>query len=936
MLLFGAYASFATAENNEDETTTFTTDSLFKNKNDSVIEGVSDLPGWFGVNQSGVVFNHRAERGGVITSHPIDITTLNATSELVSLWVVPPEKGTANFSEYYIRVSDYYDENNFFEVKINRFLDNAQYCYYMSVRTQDVEFKATRGGTTQSAVVQNFFLYEGLFAGVNLNGSTLAKPFALSYDATTKRVYYYNELDNSLFLLRDLSSSAHMGKGFEWKGFSDKLVNVSFSSFGNSSTNVRVMLTKFAGMSLGKDFAGDTEKPSLHTSADDDSSLFKACVGREYKLFSSEAYDIVDGNLTDKIELSVTDETGADVAIANGKIIPKTVGLYSVKYSVKDRAGNVAEKIYNLNVYNVPPEIELSVDESIIKTKAVVGESLTIPSAVATGGVGRIGVKTYVENSANGQKDEVVNGLYKPLYTGNFEIVYYAADYIESCKVLRVGFTVERGNKPIGVFPELPRYLVAGKVYKLPVLDAYDYVTDVTGGVKADVKILGFYKSDESDAFEIKDYKFTPTLASGVSSDVLHVKYTASLNGNAVGYESITQTYDINVVAINKASDLLISDNGKIVPSTVNKNNNYVEYDVKGNGSLRYINPLAVLGMDFKFSVPSKISATNENNTVQSVVWKLTDAKDSSKCVTFTISPLSEDSKSKFSFGGNDYKVAGAFFDTDFAFTYNSNDNTVKAGDALIAAIEYFDNGEVFNGFPSRTVYSDIYLSVQDKGVFRLVNVGSQSIYSNINSAGAELAFVDKTKPIIVINGEVPTIAKLHDKIVLPTARAYDSVDPYVECRVTISYKPRNGGSWVDLVYGMLIEDEELFFNIEQTGDYRISYRAKDSSNRSVDISAKLVVRDCVPPVIFVSGDLPSTLKSGTSIVLQKAVAYDETSDTVVKVFVMYNGIINEVKAGDNGDINFKPDKKGKYVIRYYAYDSDYNVAYRDCVVNVS
>lgn len=933
--LFGVYASFATVENNKNEPEIFTTESLFKNKNDSVIEGVSDLPDWFGIDQSGVVFNHRAEWGGVMTSHPIDVTTLSATKELVSLWVVPQKKGEANFSEYYIRVSDYYNENNFFEVKINRFLDNAQYCYYMSVRTQDVDFKATRGGTTQSPVVQNCFLYEGLFAGVNLNGSVLAKPFALSYDAITKRVYYYNELDNSLFLLRDLSSSEHMGKGFEWKGFSGKLVNVSFSSFGNNSTNVRVMLTKFAGMNLGKDFAGDTEKPSLHTSADNDPSLFKGCVGREYKLYSCEAYDVADGDLTDKTEISVTDDNGADVPVTAGKIIPETTGVYTVKYSVKDRAGNVAEKVYSLNVYDVPPEIGLNVDEGAVKTEAVVGETLTIPVAATTGGVGQIQVKTYVENFSNGQKTEIVNGLYKPLYTGNFEIVYYATDYIGSHKTLRVGFIVNRGNKPIGTFPELPRHLVAGKAYKFPVLNAYDYVTDVSGGVKADVRIQAFYKSDESDAVDIQDYKFTPVLASGVSSDVLHVKYTASLNGNAVGYESISQTYDINVVAIEKASDLLISDNGKILPSAVKKSNNFVEYDVDGNGTLRYINPLAVLGMELKFSVPSEISAPDKSNTLQSVEWKLTDAKDSGKCVTFTISPLPENGKSKFSFGGNDYKIAGAFFDTEFSFTYNSDDNTVKAGDIVIAAIEYFDNGEAFNGFPSSTVYSDICLSASHIGAFRLMRVGSQPIFSNINSSGTELAFADKTKPIIVINGEVPTIAKLHDKIVLPTARAYDSVDPYVECRITISYKSR-GGSWVDLIYATLIEDEELFFNVEQTGDYRISYRAKDSSNRSVDISAKLVVRDCEPPVIFVSGKVPGELKAGNSVVLPKAVAFDDASDTAVKVFVLYNGVINEIKADDKGNVNFRPDKSGKYIIRYYAYDLDYNVAYRDYVVKVS
>ena len=72
--------------------------------------------------------------------------------------------------------------------------------------------------------------------------------------------------------------------------------------------------------------------------------------------------------------------------------------------------------------------------------------------------------------------------------------------------------------------------------------------------------------------------------------------------------------------------------------------------------------------------------------------------------------------------------------------------------------------------------------------------------------------------PEITINGEVPAEVKVGQKIVFPSATAYDENDGELQVAVMIS---RDGS------YSLL--DESLAYTFEEEGEYTLSYSAQDS-----------------------------------------------------------------------------------------------------------
>ena len=86
------------------------------------------------------------------------------------------------------------------------------------------------------------------------------------------------------------------------------------------------------------------------------------------------------------------------------------------------------------------------------------------------------------------------------------------------------------------------------------------------------------------------------------------------------------------------------------------------------------------------------------------------------------------------------------------------------------------------------------------------------------------------------------------------------------------------------------------------------------------------------PPVLHVEGSLPAEAQIGDTILLPAVRAEDNLSDELqVYCFIVKpNGAMIQF-----ADAAFCPQSAGKYIVKYYATDSDGNTATRDFTIIV-
>ena len=159
----------------------------------------------------------------------------------------------------------------------------------------------------------------------------------------------------------------------------------------------------------------------------------------------------------------------------------------------------------------------------------------------------------------------------------------------------------------------------------------------------------------------------------------------------------------------------------------------------------------------------------------------------------------------------------------------------------------------------------------------------------------------------------------------IPSAQAYDAIDPYVACSVTIL---RDGQKIVDSVSAA----EGFDFFVNEYGTYVIVYRAQDSSGNEVTRRFRLAVRDDEAPSLTVLSSVDKKVTLGKTISIPSAVALDRQGEAKVRVYIV-------TPTGKmiclDGQTEYKPSVKGVYTLRYYAYDEAYNSTMQDYVVTV-
>ena len=114
-----------------------------------------------------------------------------------------------------------------------------------------------------------------------------------------------------------------------------------------------------------------------------------------------------------------------------------------------------------------------------------------------------------------------------------------------------------------------------------------------------------------------------------------------------------------------------------------------------------------------------------------------------------------------------------------------------------------------------------------------------------------------------------------------------------------------------------------------------IEYIAEDASGNSLTKTYNVVVRDLIKPVIEIQGETPTTGKVGKALELPKAIAIDNV-DPDLQVYVIVINPMNAYTLFKVGEV-YVPQYEGRYIVKYYCEDSNYNTVYtKEFVIQVS
>lgn len=833
----------------------------------------------------------------------IDLSHKTRERSLIELAVSPSVYGEEDFNQLTILLTDVQDSTNFVQITIYKGKWGNSVSFVKAAAKGQV-----MAGLEKKKLATRYDLGTSVmmsFAGNRVIGSETLK---LYYDNDDKAVFADTlRTPTADGKVNDFDSAELQGETSVWGGFTsgEVTMTITMSSFNKKSGSY--IITSIDGNKLGSEALKDDVAPEIYVDTQGyGNSAPTGCVGRPYNIFSAKAYDRGDGAYTDcktTVWRNYGTSDGVEYACsANGEFTPDVEGSYVVVYTATDSAGNKSEKNYAINVVDKLPQVTLEgFDE--ISDEYFVGETMILPTISAKGGSGNPEVLLTVTYGGIGEK---IDTEYNFVGKGEYVLEAKVTDYLGLVTRFTKRIRVEVSHAPITEFPEMPVAFINGYEYELPDFKAVDYTT---GSATAAIKKIAVSPENENNYKEING-KFVPDYSAEVKN--LKVRLIAA---SYAGGESVREY----VVPLLRVKD----ENGSINMGhlfvknrvTVTPGRMYCDFTADGEGaSFTLANAVIANGLNLEFG------GDGEKLAFTSVTVTMTDSVNRRQSVSFTMNTTAS-AKSQFTASGKKVSsvVGSMAVNNPFRFTYSALTRTLKDQNALTNAAQFktYDDGSAFEGFASeKVIIKFAFNGVKGDSCIRLAVIGNQTI-SNRN--------VDVIVPQISFDGEVPLSAEIGEKVVLPKPVVADVIDP--SAKVSLAVYDAKGRE----VLKTDNPDGELSFIPDSYGVYGIVYTVSDASGNSLPSSYNLTVSDKVPPVLTVNGELPSKMKVGDTLTLPGASASDNLSaGLAVDIFVTEpNGAMKTVEK------EYKFTRRGRYVIKYFVKDDNYNFATKEFVITV-
>lgn len=845
----------------------------------------------------------------------IDLNTVSGDDDLVNLYVVPEEIGKPDFQVITITMTDIYDSTNKVMISGTNVRDGysdghweweyAKYTCYIKGGSTNQPMSGWQGDRLQ---VGNTYGYSSTcsFCGLGSSGRSMdTDRFTVSFDYQERRVLkdgnYVIDLDNP----NDFSEM--------WNGFTtgEVFLSISLSDVGT------IVITDIANDHLDTEMLFmDNQAPVITVDYEGyENNIPGGMLGMPYGLFDASAQDSYSGaiNVVKKVYYDYND-TKEEILLKDNAFTPLQSGTYTIEYSATDWCGNVGVQTIDVLVNAAGCPITASIVSSTKVTSGLTGDIIPIANIRASGGYGVLNtsIKVYDENN---QVLAQRNGGFVPLAVGEYTVEYTITDYIGQVKTLKYTVSVALRNEPVLVDDVvLPKYVMHGKQYELPILNGYVFATGSGVATQADIWVR-----DSGALRKLDSNIYVPNVTSN-GTDV-EVFYKLQRNGKETVKSYVIKGYV--TTKSNGAMDMksYFVTNGNVM-ATEEKDKLTYATSTAGD-SISFINPILAEGFSLQFSLG------NMANT-QALTFTLTDYENRALKATAKIEKTGDKSCRLIINDEKSFDLNGIYFGNSQKYSLEFNNIFSQFGVSNGDTTSWFALGSgISNYFTSGKVYLDVeFTKLSGNSTLQLFSLNGQNL--------KQLA-VDLLRPsIAVFETVVGKKYVIGDKVSTALAVGLDVLDPYAVTTVSV-IDP--SGDVVTDVNGVKLQgvaaNVSWEFEIATYGYYSVVYSVQDSTNKKGSYQYAVSATDDIKPTLTLEYRVVESANVNDTIYIPLATGKDNVSQKIAIGYYVItpDGVLHYIKR-DLYD-SFKVTKAGTYTIRYALTDEIGNMLIKDFTITV-
>ena len=843
----------------------------------------------------------------------VNLNNLDKTDKLLQVMVVPSTLGVIDAASLNIRIVDAFDATNYVTVKASPKESSIDDGLYLLTNASNGQLPSSWDHSSGREV---FFVnrYGRYVSGAGFTGKSkhnyepYKNTFGVSFDIKENCIYACDTIENVSRLMADLDDDISFPRK-AWKGFTTGEVYFELEFDGYSASTANLLVVNTIG-GTASPTVKDTEGPVIKVDTlGYGKALPTAVVGEKYALFEATAYDAYSGEC--KVERKVYTNyysDGKGLIPSYKWFIPQVADTHYVVYTATDGQDNTSTVVLKVDV--LQEKAEMSFAFGAHETECMVGELYTLPTYSVNGGSGEKVVA--VTAKCGNTPIEIVYGQVRPVIGGAMEIVYTARDYIGSEHSETITVQVVATDKASFMEePVLPRALIDGNTYRLPIVQAYNYVNGNGAAVDTVIKV-----TEKGETRALNGNEYTPSVQN--SGDGVTVSYVATIDGKETPFSKVIPVYKVR-----EENGNLKMDSFFLTDMTKKTTFDDVRFTTEQDGFFDFINPVTALGFKtgFYLEKTSKLSKVN---------IYLTDYADENNALKFSYVTKNGNTTFYINDGKLGYPVNENVLDGKLInLFYNDKTQQVVADSVSGTKITVENNlaGEAFNGFTQKTVYVRFEMEdVTGTSTLKLESICGQYFYSETK---------DWIAPVIYIDGTYGGGYSINTTATLSRPFAMDVLDGDVGGTFTV--KDPSGNIVTD-IHGTRLENCEFFetqIELKEYGRYIVTFYAADQTGNETNTFAyTLRVLDEVAPVLTLNGVVAKNVKAGSTVALPKAVATDNY-DTKLTVRIMVIDPMGHTSLVDANVGKYALTRVGTYVFCYFTQDEAGNIAYCNQFVTV-
>ena len=348
----------------------------------------------------------------------------------------------------------------------------------------------------------------------------------------------------------------------------------------------------------------------------------------------------------------------------------------------------------------------------------------------------------------------------------------------------------------------------------------------------------------------------------------------------------------------------------------------YITLSFGGSGETLFINPLSVYS--FTLNMEFVDSATN----FESFYVTLTDAQNQNVSLTVSVDPAA----GTITYGEETANISIVGGMMILKYSDSSRSFQDDSSETRLFTVTEDDQGQPFAGFPGGA-----YMTLGVRNA-----VGNSEVHlkrlNNQPLGHRDSAIVDQTEPTIKLTSVLESKQHYDMDLVIPDFEAYDVYSDIAAKSVSVQ-----SPSGTELFSGSVSEYTPI--KIDETGKYRIVYRAEDSNGNKGELVRQVAINDSTPPALEVSSMKKNTYSLNATVEVPSYTASDNLGQCTVDAFlILPNGEMKLLSHDDNGqityyiknidlnhasfgvsDTEFRAEQTGEYTFRFVAYDDLYN-----------